>query len=137
MVSRNEYEAFLYYLVERKEGRTINWRAEVIQNYASDFSEEKSIDFTLESQRKNFAKRASRFEILESNGKHFLAKLEKADDIESQGKCVFVKRRVICTDEYDQLLRDFHDKRNYLGYLKCYYEVGSFDSLFTVQPGLY
>ena len=125
MVSRNAYDAFLYYLVNHNSGMSVDWDADALRKYVDEHNskDEQPLDFKLESHRKNFIRKASRYDVLDVNGKQFLSKLEKGEKVAAGGKSVFVKKRVICLDEYDRLLQDHHDKKNHLGYIKCYYEV--------------
>ena len=126
MVSRSTYDAYLFYLVKRDAGKQIDWEDPALQTYADENNskEGESLDWKVESHRKNFIRKAARYEVLEVNGKKLLAKLEKGDETSSDGTPVFVKRRVICDDEYEKLLDDFHDKKGHPGFIKCYYEVG-------------
>lgn len=128
MITRIEYAAYLHYLVERHNNRNINWDAPVFQRYL-EWQNSKSgvaepVDFELESTRKNFARKATRYALLEAHGKQILSKIEKADETGKDGKAVFANKRVICEDEYDSLLKEHHDGKNHLGFIKCYYEVG-------------
>lgn len=127
MITRIEYAAYLHYLVERHNNRNINWDAPVFQRYL-EWQNSKSgvaepVDFELESTRKNFARKATRYALLEAHGKQILSKLEKADETGKDGKAVFANKRVVCEDEYDSLLKEHHDGKNHLGFIKCYYEV--------------
>ena len=137
VVSRSTYDAFLFFLLERNAGRPIDWGASVLQKYVSENNseEEQPLDFKLESNRRNFVRKASRYDVLVVNEKTFLSKLEKGEETAAGGKSVFVKKRVICDDEYERLLQDHHDKKNHLGFIKCYYEVGTLD--FIITPPLY
>ena len=128
MITRIEYAAYLHYLVERDNNRKINWDAPVFQRYL-EWHNSKSgvaepVNFELESNRKNFARKATRYALLAANGKVILGKLEKVDETGKNGKAVFAKKRVICEDEYNSLLKEHHDGKNHLGFIKCYYEVG-------------
>lgn len=128
MITRIEYAAYLHYLVERANNRNINWDAPVFQRYLewhnSKSGAAEPADFELESSRKNFARKATRYALLEARGKQILSKLEKADATGKDGNAAFAKKRVICEDEYDSLLKEHHDGKNHLGFIKCYYEVG-------------
>ena len=115
VVSRTEYDAFLHYLVEKQAGGDINWGAAALQKYSTDAKEEATLDF----------KKASRYHALRVSGHNFLSKLEKVEESAASGKSVFVKRRVICHEDHEALLKEFHDERNHLGYTKCYYEVST------------
>ena len=126
VVSRTEYDAFLHYLVEKQGGGDINWGAAALQKYSTDAKEEAPLDFrNSERDRKNFVKKASRYHVLRVSGHNFLSKLEKVEESAASGKSVFVKRRVICHEDHEALWKEFHDKRNHLGYIKCYYEVST------------
>ena len=125
VVSRNVYDAFLYYLVNHNSGMSVDWDAAVLRKYVDEHNskDDQPLDFKLESHRRNFIRKASRYDVLDVNGKKFFSKLEKGEKVAAGGKSVFVKKHVICLDEYDRLLQDHHDKKNHLGYIKCYYEV--------------
>ena len=136
MVSRCTYDAFLCYLVDRDAGHTIDWDAPVIQKYKQDENSSKEgegLDFRFEKHRKNFIRRASRYEVLYVNGNKFLSKLEKGEQTDADGKSVFIKKRVICDDEYESLLREHHDKKNHVGFIKCYYEVSTLHFIKSCQ----
>ena len=81
------------------------------------------IDFKVDAGRTNFIRKANRYAILNVNGNNFLAKLEKCEDTSTEDNPVYVKKWVICEDEYETLLKDHHDGKNHLGFIKCYYKV--------------
>lgn len=124
MITRIEYDAYLHYLIERENKRKIIWDATVFERYLEwhNSNREVSIDLQVESNRRNSARKASRYAILEARGKQILGKLDKTGEV-SQGKAVFQNKRVVCDEEFDALLNEYHDQKNHLGYVKCYYEV--------------
>ena len=117
------YEAFLFYLTNHE--RPIDWTATVLQRYMDKrrSKDGQHIDFKVEAHRKNFIRKANRHAILSVNGNNFLAKLEKCEDTSTEDNPVYVKKWVICEDEYETLLKDHHDGKNHLRFIKCYYEV--------------
>ena len=117
------HEAFLFYLTNHE--RPIDWTATVLQRYMDKrrSKDGQHIDFKVEAHRKNFIRKANRHAILNVNGNNFLAKLEKCEDTSTEDNPVYVKKRVICEDEYETLLKDHHDGKNHLRFIKCYYEV--------------
>ena len=123
VVSRCVYEAFLFYLTNHE--RPIDWTATVLQRYMDKrrSKDGQHIDFKVEAHRKNFIRKANRHAILNVNGNNFLAKLEKCEDTSTEDNPVYVKKWVICEDEYETLLKDHHDGKNHLRFIKCYYEV--------------
>ena len=128
MITRIEYTAYLNYLVEHENNRNIKWDAPVFQRYL-EWKNSKSgvaelVDFEVESAHKNFARKATRYALLKAYGEPMLSKLGKVDGTGKNGKDVFQKKRVICDDEYNSLLKEHHDGKNHLGFIKCYYEVG-------------
>ena len=140
MITKIEYTAYLHYLVERENQRSINWEASVFQRYLewhnSKSGATEPVDFEVESARKNFARKATRYALLKAHGKQILSKLEKVDETGKDGKAVFQKKRVICDDEYDSLLKEHHDGKNHLGFIKCYYEVGLLHIAFAILLSL-
>ena len=123
VVSRCVYEAVLFYLKNHE--RPIDWTATVLQRYVDErrSKDGQHIDFKVDVHRKNFIRKAIRHAILNVNGNNFLAKLEKCEDTSTEDNPVYVKKWVICEDEYETLLKDHHDGKNHLGFIKCYYEV--------------
>ena len=71
---------------------------------------------------KFFLQKALRYVFLQSQGRSILCKLEKTEDSHN-GKSVFAKKRVVCEDEFEALLKEHHNQKNHLGFIKCYYEV--------------
>ena len=123
VVSRCVYEAFLFYLTNHE--RPIDWTATVLQRYVDErrSKDGQHIDFKVDAHRKNFIRKANRHAILNVNGNNFLAKLEKCEDTSTEDNPVYVKKWVICEDEYETLLKDHHDGKNHLRFIKCNYEV--------------
>ena len=123
MVSRCVHEAFLFYLTNHE--RPIDWTATVLQHYVDERTSKdgQHIDFKVVAHRKNFIRKANRYATLNANGNNFLAKLEKCEDTSTEDNPVYVKKWVICEDKYETLLKDHHDGKNHLGFIKCYYEV--------------
>ena len=117
------YEAFLFYLTNHE--RPIDWTATVLQRYVDErrSKDGQHIDFKVDAHRKNFIRKANRYAILNVNGTNFLAKLEKCEDTSTEDNPVYIKKWVICEDEYETLLKDHHDGKNHLRFIKCYYEV--------------
>jgi len=136
MIMRIEYTAYLHYLVERENKKNINWDAPVFEIYLewqySKRGATEPVDFEVESVRKNFTRKATRYALLKARGKQILCKLEKVDETGKDGKAVFQEKRAICDDEYDSLLKEHHDHNNHLGFIKCYYEVGLHHLLFAM-----
>lgn len=113
MVSRCVYEAVLFYLKNHE--RPIDWTATVLQHYVDERTSKdgQHIDFKVVAHRKNFIRKANRYATLNANGNNFLAKLEKCEDTSTEDNPVYVKKRVICEDEYETLLKDHHDGKNH------------------------
>ena len=90
MITRIEYDAYLHYLIERENKKKIIWDATVFERYLEwhNSNREVSIDLQVESNRRNSARKASRYAILEARGKQILGKLDKTGEV-SQGKAVF------------------------------------------------
>ena len=113
MVSRCVHKAFLFHLTNHE--RPIDWTATVLQHYVDERTSKDSqhIDFKVVAHRKNFIRKANRYATLNANGNNFLAKLEKCEDTSTEDNPVYVKKRVICEDEYETLLKDHHDGKNH------------------------